>query len=292
MKTRQMLILAGMLMTASSMTSCTGNGMSTGNAFFYNDSYDDFRDSKTWGKVVTEELPVAAFSGIDLGGCADIDFYQDDDMSVAIIGNEKAVALYEVTVKGDMLTVRMKNGKKTPQNVPQVLIEVHAPALWKVKSSGTGDVELKHAVELEGDLEVKLTGTGDMDAGALTCHKLSVQQTGTGDADVESLKCDVLKVNNSGTGDTDMDGTVKKADVLVTGTGDADLKLKADEVRVVATGTGDVDLNVKCQTLDITAGGTATVEAKGKCDELTKQSGGLAKIRSKELNVKNMKIEN
>lgn len=292
MKTRQFLILAGMLMMTSSMTSCTGSSIGTGNAFAYNDRYDDFRDSQTWGKVVTEELPVAAFSGIDLGGCADIDFYQDDDMSVAIIGNEKAVALYEVTVKGDMLTVRMKNGKKANNNVPQVLIEVHAPALWKVKSTGTGDVELKHAVTLEGDLTVTLSGTGDMDADALTCHKLSVKQTGTGDADVESLKCDVLEVASSGTGDTDMDGTVKRADVRVTGTGDADLKLKADEVKVAATGTGDVDLNVKCGRLDINAGGTATVEAKGKCTELVKQSRGLAKVRTKELKVDHLNIEN
>lgn len=289
MKKRHICLVAAMFMMAGSMTSCNA-GAGGRNAFMYNDRYEDFRDSQTWGKVTTKELQVAAFSGIDLGGCADVDFYQDDDVSVAIIGNAKVLALYDVDVKGDMLTIRLKDPKGSKGNIPHVLVEVHAPSIWKVKNSGTGDLEMKHSVTLQGDMQVEMTGTGDVDADKLKCNKLTVKQTGTGDMDVDVLKCNSVKVDNSGTGDTDMSGTVNRADVTMTGTGDADLDLHANDIDVVANGTGDVDLHVKCNTLSIRANGASTVEVKGKCGELTKQSSGMAQIRTKELSVKHLNI--
>ncbi len=270
MRIKQYAIFASMFMLAGTMNSCNNDSKGIQEAFGIESRYDDFRDSKTWGKVVSKEIPVAAFSGIDLQGCADVDFYQDDEVSVVITGNEKALALYEVSVEKDMLTVRASEQRRFT-NHPEVLIEVHAPAIWKIRNVGTGDVDLKNTVALEGDLMVDADGTGDVDIDYIKCHKLSVRQTGTGDVDVKRGKCNVIDIESTGTGDVDIDA-------------------KATTVKTIVSGTGDADLKVNCETLDITANGTGTVEAKGKCGTLTKCCNGLGKIRTKDLRATKVNI--
>lgn len=290
MKARHSIVLAGLFMLASTMNSCTNGSANMNHSFGIESRYNDFRDSKEWGKVTTNEISTAPFSGIDTNGCADVDFYQDDEVSVVIIGNEKAVALYDVDVQNDMLTIRMKNGSNKGWT-PAVLVEVHAPALWKIHNKGTGDLDLKNTVKLEADLLVDAVGTGDVDIDGIRCHKICVNHTGTGDMEMKKVKCDVVEIASTGTGDVELEAKAKKVTATISGTGDANLKVDhSQEVAVIAKGTGDVDLKVHCEALDIQANGSCTVEAKGSCTTLTKQREGLATIRTKNLSVSNLNL--
>lgn len=264
MKLKNILMIASLAAVAATITSCNFSSDDLNRLARKEAGKDSYRDSEKWGKVVTQTIEVEDFTHINLKGNADIKFTQGDELEVKAYGNEKAIELNDITVKDGTLIVAQKTGSKG--TVPTIKIMVTAPNLESIDVSGTGDVEIKDENELEGDLQILISGTGDVDLERVECRQLTVHISGKGDITAEKIKCE-------------------KADISISGDGDMKADVKANDIQVEIGGTGDADLDVKCQDLTVTAGGTGEVELKGECAHLTKKSGGMASIDSRRLTI-------
>ena len=263
-------IILTVSITGTSLTSCTSSVNDFAKAIVKNSRDNDYRDSEKWGKVITKPLELAPFSHIYLSGNVDVKFTQGDVLSVEAYGNEKAIETNDICVKGDALTVSKKEGTKG--NVPSIKLLITAPTIESVDVSGAGDIDFKGETELAGNLDLTVSGAGDININKLKCNDLSVIISGAGDVNAKKV-------------------TSEKAKFQISGAGDIDASIKAADVTVAISGAGDASLDVKCNNLIVNAGGTGDVELKGECENLTKSSGGMASIDSRKLSVKSMSIK-
>lgn len=264
MRTKSILIALGICCCASYMTSCIEQTTSPASTLHPLVDRDDFRDSRTWGKVVTKNLDLSTFTKINLLGNADIKFIQGDELKVEAYGNEKAIEENDITVKDGVLTINSKKNATGIGIVPSIQLIIEAPILECVNVSGSGDIDIEKTSEFESDLSISVSGIGDIELDHITCHELNINITGAGDIDAKKIKC-------------------ATADIQVSGIGDVKSDIKAENINVQISSAGDVELDVKCQTLNVQANGTGEVELKGKCTTLTKQSGGMARIDTRNL---------
>lgn len=264
MRTKSILIALGICCCASYMTSCIEQTTSPASTLHPLVDRDDFRDSRTWGKVVTKNLDLSTFTKINLLGNADIKFIQGDELKVEAYGNEKAIEENDITVKDGILTVAKKEG--STGTVPSITIIVKAPILESINVSGSGDVDIENTAEFDYNLSIDVSGSGDIELDQITCHALNINISGAGDIDAKKIKC-------------------ANADIQISGAGDMKADVKANDINVQISGAGDAELDVKCQNLTVQANGTGEIELKGKCTNLTKQSSGLASIDTRLLTI-------
>ena len=253
-----------------SLTSCTSSVNDIAKAIVKNSRDNDYRDSEKWGKVITKPIELAPFTHIYLSGNVDVKFTQGDVLKVEAYGNEKAIETNDIKVEGNALVVSKKEGSKS--NVPSIKLLITAPAIESVDVSGAGDIDFKGETELTGDLDLTVSGAGDININKLKCNTLSIIISGAGDVSAKKITSD-------------------KAKFQISGAGDIDASVRATDVTVAISGAGDASLDVKCGNLIVNAGGTGDVELKGECTNLTKSSGGMASIDSRKLSVKNISIK-
>lgn len=231
---------------------------------------DDFRDSKKWGKVITKTFDLSTFTHIHLTGNVDVKFVQGDVQSVEAYGNEKAIESNDIRVEGNVLTVSKK--ANASGNVPSIKLVVTAPDIESVQAAGAGDIDIKGDIVLSGNLDIELSGAGDVEIGKLKCSALNVVISGAGDVTAKKIACEQIDLQMSGTGDIDAD-------------------IKATNITLTTSGAGDADLDVKCDNLTVTAKGTGDIELEGECTNLTKSTSGMASINSRKLHTKNISIK-
>lgn len=264
MRTKSVLFALSMCFLASALTSCLDHPTNTASTLHPLVDRDDYRDSHTWGKVITKTLELSTFTNINLTSNADIKFVQGDLLTVEAYGNEKAIAEHDITVKDGILTVAKKDG--STGTAPSITIIVKAPILESINVSGSGDIDIENTAEFDYNLSIDVSGSGDIELDQITCYALSINISGAGDIDAKKIKCANAAIQISGAGDM-------KADV------------KANDIKVQISGAGDAELDVKCQNLAVQANGTGEIELKGKCTNLTKQSSGLASIDTRLLTI-------
>ena len=231
---------------------------------------DYFRDSQKWGKVVTQALDLGPFAHIVMDDNADIDLRQGEDFNVEVIGNEKAISSYHITVEkaqkeGDD-TLHVISNPAYRSQLPSIKLKITVPDLRSVKVNGDGDLEIKGDDFFTGDLDIEINGDGDFEAPHVDCANLRIIINGDGDVVTKKFNCEDVTIQIDGNGDISTD-------------------LKANNINLQLTSDGEANLDVKCDNLNVSVGGSGEVKLKGKCKNLTKQSFGKASLDSRKLQV-------
>ena len=231
---------------------------------------DYFRDSQKWGKVVTQALDLGPFAHIVMDDNADIDLRQGEEFSVEVIGNEKAISSYHITVEkaqkeGDD-TLHVISNPAYRSQLPSIKLKITVPDLRSVKVNGDGDLEIKGDDFFTGDLDIEINGDGDFEAPHVDCANLRIIINGDGDVVTKKFNCEDVTIQIDGNGDISTD-------------------LKANNIDLQLTSDGEANLDVKCENLNVSVGGSGEVKLKGKCKNLTKQSFGKASLDSRKLQV-------
>lgn len=230
----------------------------------------NLHDSRKWGKVIRQELVISDFTSIELSEDFDVVYCQDSVPSVIIEGNENVVAYHHVEVVNGVLVDHKTDD--APNNMPTVRLVVASPMLKSISVTGAGDIDIKDYVAVD-DLNLELSGSGDID--------------------IEHVECTSLKAVVSGSGDIKIDNAVcsGNADFGLTGSGDLNVEVSCNNVDIEVTGSGDADLNVKCNVVNASATGTGNLKLEGVVDVLNRRTSGLASIDTKKLDVNHINLK-
>jgi hypothetical protein len=102
--------------------------------------------------------------------------------------------------------------------------------------------------DIEGPLQVRMRGGGNVTAGGMGTTRVSIH--GAGDVEISSVKGSLLEVAIQGTGHvTVRDGQVDHLDVTVQGTGDAVYDGSAGHANLSVMGAGDIRVNQVTESL-------------------------------------------
>lgn len=280
-------VLLVIVVLALSLTACSVNGFNIG---VNNGSIDGS------GKVVTEARDVANFDHVDLQGIGNLEIVQGNEESLTISADENLLPYITTDVVNGTLEIGMKpNISFNPSRTIEYKLVMKS--VTGVQLSGFGNIESKG---LKGeDLEVKLSGSGDINIGTIESDSLlvrisgfgdfdaqsikaktpTIEITGSGDINVDELDSEVLAVKISGFGNAKLAGKVLTQDVQILGSGDfKGDDLESDSAAVKITGFGNATMWVK-DTLDITITGSGDVVYYGS-PRVTQTMTGFGKVNS------------
>lgn len=248
-----------------------------------------------------ETRDVSTFTEVSYRVSGKLYLRQGSPQKVVLEGDSEDIREIETEVKGNRLIIRnpeengwfsWRNDSKRRVNVYITMENVDALFV-----SGSGDLYAETTIKT-GHLELKVTGSGDMELQADQTGDLHADVSGSGNLKVKG-KCRDLYSSVSGSGKVyiahaiagtakfSMSGSGKvlaagKAQVVkadISGSGKllaADMEADRCDVRI--TGSGDVEINVKSE-LDARITGSGSVSYKGSPNHVNSNSSGSGKIR-------------
>lgn len=224
-------------------------------------------------KYITKELnDIRDFSSIKVVGSTDIEYRQSNGSKteVSIYGSDNLVDLVEVSAVNGVLQVGMKKGVRINGGERRLKVIASSPALNEVDITGSADVYLKGTLK-GADLNLNVTGSGDIEAENLQYTNLSAFVQGSGDIDVIKAQTMTVRAIVSGSGDVTLKGSTRSANLTVNGSGDISAEnLTGPMVRATVAGSGDITCYASKQ-LDATVNGSGDIEYKGNPSVVNKQ---------------------
>jgi hypothetical protein len=161
-----------------------------------------------------EARPVGEFSAIGLAAPVKLHLTLGDAPSLALEGPEEALAQIETTVENGSLKIRLDRRHASWRS--KVNVYVTARRIEALAISGSGDIDapaltgeaLKLSISGSGDMRIggkvdgltaSIAGSGDIRAGDLDAQRVNVSISGSGDATVRARQA--LSVSVAGSGD-------------------------------------------------------------------------------------------
>lgn len=204
-------------------------------------------------KIIDKKVDVKAFEEIRLTGSDKIIYTQGEKVSVKIHGLKEDVEAVVITQNGKTLNVSRKStvnngmGWKSlfrignARDEDKLVIYVTSPDLVKVTLTGSGDFVAKGKVDTD-NLDIRLTGSGDIDFDDIICDKIDANLQGSGDIELNNVESITAVYQVKGSGDLKVkQQRVKRTTLDLLGSGDINVDCKAcDEVEASVMGSGDI----------------------------------------------------
>ena len=194
---------------------------------------------KSNGDIKTEVRVHEGFDEVSLSTSADVKIIQGENYSVEVIASENILPIIKTKVSGSTLKIDLKNNTCL-KSKDDIKVNVIMPELKGLNISGSGEIRMPNKMTTN-DLDVKISGSGDIVADSLFNNDLSVNISGSGDLFLESL--DTSHSNDiriSGSGKLNLFGMpVLKSTVNISGSGQCDLNV-VESLDVKISGSGDL----------------------------------------------------
>ncbi len=248
------------------------------------------------GDMQTETRDVTGFTRVDLQSIGNLTITQGSEESFTVTADDNLLPYITTKVVNGTLEI------STRANVsidPSRTIEYHLVMknVEGVQLSGFGNI---NSEGLKGtNLEVKLSGSGDISIGTIECNSLlvrisgfgnffsqsvkaktpTIEITGSGDITVEDMQAEDVSVKISGFGDAAVSGKATRQDAQILGSGDYKAgDLESESAAVKITGFGNARIWAS-ETLDVTITGSGNVEYYGS-PRITQTMTGFGKVNS------------
>lgn len=206
------------------------------------------------GSNVTETRDLKDFDRIQLSIDADVYYTQDSVYKVEISAQSNILTVLKVEVSGSELKLDFK---RNVWDHNKIKITVHSPNLKGLSISGSGDINVQNSVNTS-DLELNISGSGNIYLPFLNSQNVSARISGTGD----------IKIAGGGT---------KTETLTVSGSGNIDAKdFVAENCTAKISGLGDISVHAT-EILNVTISGTGDVSYRGK-PSVSSDISGLGKL--------------
>mgnify|MGYP001769646544 CR=1 FL=1 len=180
-----------------------------------------------------EERKVTGFTGIELSIAGDIELIQGEQFKVILEADADKIKDVETTLKGETLVI--ETHKSHLFNNSKVRLTITLPELKSIEISGAGDINAQGEFNCK-DLELEISGAGDLKFNQLSVNNLTIDISGAGDITINGdKKANNLKIDINGAGDV----TIEK---LPFETATADIN-GSGSCRINVTTTLNADIN-------------------------------------------------
>jgi len=205
------------------------------------------------GRVISETRNVAEFSGISVGGNANLYITQGPTQSLRIEAEDNILPILRTKVEGRTLVIENKR-----------CIQNHRPINIYATMQDVRELEILGSGKIIGET-------------IITTNKLDINISGSGKANLE-VNADKLKTRISGSGDMAFSGKVTDFDVIVSGSGNIRARnLETNSSFITVSGSGDCIVSAKDE-LDVTISGSGRVEYYGEPLKVHSNVSGSGKL--------------
>jgi predicted small secreted protein len=200
----------------------------------------NFRSIKGSGDLITETIEVSNIDGVSLSGIGTVIITQGEGESLSIETDDNVMEHIEVEVDGRTLKLGFKNGFNAISPT-QLTFNVGVDVLSSLAVSGSGDIE----------------------SGALETDRLEVKVSGSGHVQIADLNAEMVNAEISGVGDINLSGDTALQEVDISGAGNYLAgDLCSESVKVSISGSGNATV-CATETLDSNSSGSGKINNLG-----------------------------
>lgn len=186
------------------------------------------------GGIISEELDIAAFTGIDLQIDAEVFITQGDEFSVVAEGQFNIIRELEYRVRNGIWDIDLD---RCVRRMDELHIYITMPEISYLEISGSGNIYGENVFDLD-DVLLEIDGSGNMDL-AMNADDIDAVISGSGNIQLEGTANDVyLRLEGSGLFRA-FDLVSQRANIRIDGSGDAEVSV-SEELKVRILGSGDV----------------------------------------------------
>jgi hypothetical protein len=210
--------------------------------------------------IVHEKIQIDDYDEIVLNIPADVYYQQisQDKPFLQISVDENILSSVDIHVRNNRLIIDQNNDSILKHS--QFKIYTNSRSISKVKISGAGNFYMEKEVNA-GNMEIHISGAGDVKT--------------------DSLYCESLKLTISGTGDAEIKGATNHAEFHVSGAGDIKaFDYPVNNLDCSISGAGDIKAFVY-ESLNASISGDGDLKYKGNPEKVTNRvsgSGSISKI--------------
>jgi hypothetical protein len=206
-----------------------------------------------------EDRDVKPFDGISNACPFDVYYEQSDERYVIVEGDEELFDRLHTDVRRGVLEISIDPARY--RNV-RLRVRVGSPEITQLTMAGSGSIICKSDIETDGDMILKVAGSGDLLTEKIKCGNLNSSVAGSG-----SLKAGRVEA--------------KDAKVSVSGSGDwYSPRVRADNLTISVAGSGDVNItNVDVyDVLSASVAGSGDIQASGHAGNVSAKVAGSGDI--------------
>lgn len=211
------------------------------------------------GNVVSETRPVSNLASLEVSGPLQLDVRVGGQPGLVVEADSNLAPMIRTEVRGDTLRIWVEGNvsshtmMRVAYNVPQLthvrasgsgrmLISDLNGAPLSLTKSGSGVTQLSGKVST---LDIQSSGSGAINAAALSSGRANVSLTGSGRMTVGQVQGDAFTANVRGSGELQASGRVQRLTTHVHGSGGANLVAMNSESADLSThGSGDISAHV------------------------------------------------
>ena len=229
------------------------------------------------GRLSSERRTIASLNELDMSGPVHVDVRVGQAPSLVVEADSNLLPLVRTEAAGNTLrvwvqgNVRTNNPIRVTYTVPQLaqiratgsgrlaVTDLNGGALTVTKT-GSGETMLGGRV---GALNIKSTGSGNVNASGLQSGNTNLSLTGSGGVNVGRVSAEALNVKLHGSGDLQASGAAEQLNAQVTGSGGINLTgLASQRADLTTDGSGDITARVT-QSLVAQTNGSGRITVYG-----------------------------
>lgn len=232
------------------------------------------------GIDLTEVREVGAFRALSSSLPCNVYYVQADKQEVRVESTEEFASKVLTEVEGGTLKLKLEPGRY-PKLILRVVVS--SPDIESIHVSGSGNLFNEGGLHAGGDMDLKVSGSGDIRTGAIDSKAFTAHCSGSGSLSLEEVRCTGFSGSVSGSGNLRMD----KVDcagfsATVGGSGHVSVRtLKADgDVSARISGSGRIRLEDASVDgdMDLKTSGSGDIVVNGNCHQVTATTSGSGTI--------------
>jgi hypothetical protein len=206
-------------------------------------------------RIATEERIIGSFNSVASYGSYVVNVEEGSDYSLTVEADENLLPYIRTSIEGNTLILETKNGRCIRSREP-IVIEVV-----------TRNID-----------ELKLAGSGVINADRFSADELNLKLSGSGDINCNRIDVDYVIASISGSGNIELSGNSKTADFNITGSGlMRAIDLQTERCYATITGSGNIYTRV-IELLDIKISGSGNLYYDGD-PEISEEITGSGSVR-------------
>ena len=248
----------------------------------------------------SEVREVGPFRGLVSSLPANVYYEQAEAQEVRVESTEEFAGKVITEVKDGILNLDLEPGRYSKLILRVV---VSSPDIESIHGAGSGKIIHKGSLRTDGNLSLKVSGSGDFRVGSVDCRDLAVQSSGSGSIRIDgvtgdgfegktsgsgglrigAVSCDGFHVSVGGSGSINIDRLAAKgnADARISGSGRirlSDVAVEGD-MDLKTSGSGGISVNGRCRGVTATTTGSGSISGHLDYTGINSHSSGSGRVR-------------
>lgn len=257
---KKIFLMSLMALVALTMTSCLhvkldGKDWSMGN---------HKNDTPTQVSQVGTMVEMNPFDCLKVVGPFNVIYQNGESNTVRVDGTAEQLEKMTIYVEDSQLTFDVSTANLKANTFDHMRIFVTSPSVKEFAITGSGSVTTPDALST-ADLNLHVTGSGDITIAELKSNDLNIKVTGSGDVTTGPIQAGNVKNTITGSGDITIAAlTCNDLTNHVTGSGDITVSnINAGHVHSQISGSGDITLKGIAKTHEEKVAGSGDIDIKG-----------------------------